>query len=124
MLKYHGRIKLQPQHLTPTLEHITLLLKHIIGGKMEQLKNIVRLKTVRGESIVTDNNIITPLSQALIVRFPFGGLIWNRPVAIEVDTGKDIRRLPIVDITLAIQIGIFTVGAMLTVIYWLIGRRR
>ena len=91
---------------------------------MEQRKNIVRLKTVRGKSIVTDNNIITPLSQALIVRFPFGGLIWNRPVAIEVDTGKDIRRLPIVDITLAIQVGIFTVGAMLTVIYWLIGRRR
>lgn len=83
-----------------------------------------QIKSVRGDAIETEGAIVTPLSKALVVSLPMGGIVWNRPVGIEVEIDKNIERIPIVDVTLLAQLGIITVGVILTFVFWLIGRKR
>jgi hypothetical protein len=51
---------------------------------------------------------VTPESQVLEVRLPFGGLrfVWQRPTAVVVEQGvHGIQRLPILDFTRVAQAG-------------------
>jgi hypothetical protein len=51
---------------------------------------------------------VTPQSQALAVRWPFGGFVWNRPVAILVERGgpRSVERMHVVDVTRMVQLGL------------------
>jgi hypothetical protein len=63
---------------------------------------LVQLKTVTQPPIEVGGTRVTPESQVLEVRLPFGGLcfIWHRPTAVTVEhAGRAIQRLPIVDLT-------------------------
>jgi len=46
---------------------------------------------------------VTPQAQALVIRWPSGGLVWNRPMAIWVRQGEQTdlppTRVPITDVT-------------------------
>jgi hypothetical protein len=44
---------------------------------------------------------ITPQSQLLQIRLPFGGFVWHRPVGVLVDEGdgRPTQTIPIPDIT-------------------------
>lgn len=53
-------------------------------------KGIIRWQTLSGEPITVGDVTITPQSQALIIRLPFGGLVWNRPVAVLVEHSAPI----------------------------------
>lgn len=66
---------------------------------MPQLKDFIQLQTTSGDPQTIGDATITPQSQALIVRFPFGGFVWNRPVAVLVDRNGQTERIPIVDVT-------------------------
>jgi hypothetical protein len=90
---------------------------------MSDLKDILQIKSAHGERIVIDDKAVTPLSKALVVRLPFGGFVWNRPVAIEVEKDQNIERIPIVDVTLLIQLGIIAIGTVVTIAFWLINRK-
>jgi hypothetical protein len=54
------------------------------------------------------------------VRFPFGGFVWNQPIAVELEQGGQVQRVPIVDITkiaILVMAGIgliVSVGALLS----------
>jgi hypothetical protein len=63
------------------------------------LLNILQLETYTGEPQTIGDTTITPQSQALIVRWPRGGFVWNRPIGVIVDRDGQIRRLSIVDVT-------------------------
>ena len=63
------------------------------------LLNIFQLETQTGEPLTVGNATITPQSQALIVRWPRGGFVWNRPIGVIVDRDGQTQRLPIVDVT-------------------------
>ena len=52
-----------------------------------------------GETIHANGVILTPQSETIGLDFPFGGLVWNRPVAILVEKDDVVKRIPIVDIT-------------------------
>lgn len=56
-------------------------------------------QTHTGEPWTVDERTLTPESQALVVRFPYGGFVWNRPSAVLVNENGATRRLPIVDVT-------------------------
>ncbi len=66
---------------------------------MPSLRDFIRLETQTGEPYTIGDTTITPQSQALIVRWPHGGLVWNRPIGMIVDRAGQIERLPIIDVT-------------------------
>jgi hypothetical protein len=64
-----------------------------------------------GEKVTIGDAGITPESQALIIRWPNGGFVWNRPVAVLVERGETVERIPIVDVTRVAQLALLGIGA-------------
>jgi hypothetical protein len=62
-------------------------------------KPFVELKTGTGNPIKRGNMTITPQAQALVVRLPYCGFVWNRPVAMLVEVDGRRERFPILDVT-------------------------
>jgi hypothetical protein len=56
---------------------------------------ILQVNTSRGEPIITRYGQVIPLIRAVKLRWPGGGLNWNRPAAIEVQQGQSQQKLPI-----------------------------
>lgn len=84
---------------------------------MEKGKPSFRMETRWGEPLVAGDTEIVPQSQALTIRWPYGGYVWNRPVAIVVRRGDQEERLPIVDVTLATRLALFALGAVSSLIF-------
>lgn len=75
----------------------------------------VQVGTQEGQAITVGNTKITPYSWFMRVnlRLPFytAGWVWNRPVAVTVQTGDNPpERLPVVDITRLVQIWLLCIG--------------
>ncbi len=73
---------------------------------MPGLQNVFQLQTMSGAPIQAGEMVITPQSQALRIRLPFGGFVWNRPVAVLVARNGEVQRVPIVDTTRLIQLAL------------------
>jgi hypothetical protein len=84
---------------------------------MAQLKDIIQWQTVSGNPVTVGDVTVTPQSQALTVRWPFGGFVWNRPVAIlvERDGSRFVERMRVVDVTRIIQLGLLGFGLVLSI---------
>ena len=70
---------------------------------MGERERVFQLQTHLGEEVVVGDATITPQSQALILRWPNGGYVWNRPLAVLVERDGETERIPIVDVTLVAQ---------------------
>ena len=87
---------------------------------MPTLNDFIRLETQTGEPFVSGDYTVTPQSRALIIRWPQGGFVWNRPIGVIVDRNGQTERLPIIDVTryatwmLAGLAGLFSVIILLT----------
>lgn len=66
---------------------------------MTKLTEFIEWKTVQGTAVSTPQHTLIPESQALVVKFPFGGFVWQRPTAVLVQNGTHTERHPIVDVT-------------------------
>jgi hypothetical protein len=65
-----------------------------------QLSKFLQWQAHAGQPMVMGDMRVTPQSQALVVHFPRGGFVWNRPVALLVErNGQLPQRIPIVDVT-------------------------
>lgn len=73
-------------------------------------------RTVTGEPVTAGDRTVSPQSQALVVRWPGGGFVWNRPVAVLVQRGEETERIPIVDITRTAQWGLAGLGLIFSVL--------
>jgi hypothetical protein len=85
---------------------------------MVRLKDImVQWQTISGSSVTVGEVTVTPQSQALIVRWPFGGFVWNRPVAILVgrEGPRFVERVRVVDVTRIVQLGLLGFGLVLSI---------
>jgi len=91
---------------------------------MVQLKEMFQWQTVSGDRLAVGNLSITPQSQALVLRLPFGGLVWNRPVAILVQRGEQTERIPIVDVTRVAQLGLLGLSLVFAILAILARPRR
>ena len=60
---------------------------------------MLQVHTSRGEPITTRYGQIVPLTRVVKVRWPGGGLNWNRPAAIELQQGQTQQKLPIKNAT-------------------------
>ncbi|MGD9029919.1 MAG: hypothetical protein PVG25_08905, partial [Anaerolineae bacterium] len=58
---------------------------------------------------------VTPQSQSVTVRWPRGGWVWNRPVAVMVGRDEERKRIPIVDVTRVAQIGLFAFAVVFSI---------
>jgi hypothetical protein len=55
-----------------------------------------------------------------MLRFPFGGVVWNRPTAVIVERNGRTERVRIVDLTRVIQVSLWA-SALLA---WFVARRK
>ena len=64
---------------------------------------------------------VTPVVSSMVGQWPRWGFVWTRPAALEVERNGQVERMPIVDITRLVQVGLLAVavlgacGAMLRV---------
>ena len=91
---------------------------------MPQLKDFIQLLTNTGEKITAGRFSLTPQSKALTIRLPFGGLVWNRPVAVLVEENGQTRRIPIVNATRLAQVGVFALVLVSVIISAVIAQKR
>lgn len=57
----------------------------------------LKTQTVAGEPVEAAGIRVTPEARAVVLRLPFGGWVWNRPVAVVVEREGETRRVPIPD---------------------------
>ena len=87
------------------------------------LKDFIQYQTVSADPIVVGDTRVTPQAQALSIRFPVGGFVWNRPSAVLVERDDGTQRIPIVDVTRVAQIALFGLILAFSVIITLAARR-
>ena len=73
-----------------------------------------QLRSMHDDSVTVRGITVTPVSRVLSVRLPFAGFVWNHPQAVVVERDGRVERIPIVDVTRIVQLGLLT----LTVIIW------
>lgn len=91
---------------------------------MSTLKEVFQWQTLAGDKVTVGGITVTPKSQALTIRWPNGGLVWNRPTAILVERDGQPEQIPIVDVTRLTQVGLLGLALSFTVFGLLISIRR
>lgn len=91
---------------------------------MAESQKMFDLQTRSGEPVTVDDVTITPESQALSLRWPGGGLVWNRPVAILVERDGETERMPILDVTLLAQIALLGLSLVFSIAILILSARR
>lgn len=86
---------------------------------MRRIASIVQLRTLSGKPVTVGEVTITPRSQALVLQLPFLRLVWNRPVAVLLEQGGRTERVPIVDVTRAVQLGLLALPLLLSMPLWI-----
>jgi len=66
-----------------------------------------------GDTLALGDVSLTPLSQALVIRTPIGGYVWNRPVAVLVQRDGQEQRLPILNVILMARLALLGLGLTL-----------
>jgi hypothetical protein len=91
---------------------------------MPQLSDFIRLENTSAEPIVVGDTRVTPQAQAFSLRFPFGGIVWNRPTAVLVERDDLTQRIPIVDVTRVVQIALFGLVLTFSIIITMLATRQ
>lgn len=89
-----------------------------------QIKDVFQWQHISGQPLAVNGLTITPQSRALIVRLPIGGIVLQRPISVVVEQNGQVKRIPIVDITRMLQLGLLAIGAGITLTGWLVFRQR
>jgi len=81
---------------------------------MAERKPMFRYALVDGAPVSAGGVRATPQARVLEVRWPGGGLVWNRPVAVIVKRDGTTSRMPIVDATRAAQLALGAFAALVS----------
>ncbi len=87
----------------------------------------IRFEIQRGEPVVAGETQVTPLTKTFMLPIPIisGGLVWNRPFAVEVRTaGGEVWSLPVPDVTRQAQIALLAMGLIGVLLIGLVSRKR
>ena len=87
---------------------------------MANLTDFIEWKTVQGTAVSTPHHTLIPESQALIIKFPYGGFVWQRPTAVLVQQGEQTQRHPITDVTRLATWGVLAASLLLPLLLRLI----
>ena len=83
---------------------------------MAQIGKFVRWATLAGPPVTVNQLTVTPLAQSLTIRWPQGGFVWNRPVAILIERDGQTVRMPILDVTGLAQLIGFGIVLLLSLV--------
>jgi hypothetical protein len=83
---------------------------------MAARREIVGWELGAAEPVTLGRVTLVGESRALFVRLPFGGFVWHRPVAVRVEGDGEARRIPIRDVTRAVQLVLFGLGFAVLVV--------
>ncbi len=90
-----------------------------------KLGDFVKWQTVSGEAMTAGDVTVVPQSQALTLHWGrYGGLVWNRPAAILIERGDQSERIPIVDFTRVVQVGLLGFCLSFCMIVFVVSARR
>ena len=87
-------------------------------------KEMVKRQTLSGEATTVGDITVTPQSQAVTVRWPSGGLVWNRPVAVVVERDGMRERTRVVDVTRMVQLGLLGLTLVFSMVFFWLSVRR
>jgi hypothetical protein len=87
---------------------------------------MIAMETLRADGLRHGSRVLVPILWTVTVRFPgrAGGLVWNRPVAVEVRGPEGWRSLPVPDPTRRLQWLLVGAGAAAGIVLSIVGRRR
>jgi len=91
---------------------------------MVRLREMLQRQTISGDKVTVGDVTVTPQSRALTIRWPYGGFVWNRPLAVLVKRGKQTERIPIVDVTRMAQLGLLGLSLVFSIIIFVLSIRR
>ena len=77
--------------------------------------DIAWAQEVSAEPVTVGDVTVTPRARALVVRLPRAGFVWNRPTAVTVERAGEVRRVPVVDVTRILQLGLLGLGLAIAV---------
>jgi len=83
---------------------------------MTQEKQRFKWQKMSGDTVTVGDLSVTPQSRSLAIRFPRGGWVLNRPVAVLVERGDEKRRIPIVDVTRIARLGLYGLSVGMAVV--------
>jgi hypothetical protein len=86
--------------------------------------DVVRWERIDGSPVASPFGTVTPEARAVVVRFPFGGYVWAKPVAVRIEREGVTQRLPIPDPTRQAQIGLIALIALVFVLSAVIAGKR
>lgn len=87
-----------------------------------EISKMVDWKTTSGETVTAHGYAVTPQAQSLSIRHPFGGFVWNRPVAVLVEQDGVRQRIPILDLTRITQLFIWLMALLIAIVLWMRSR--
>ena len=82
-----------------------------------RIGDILRWEQMAGEPMQIEDVRLTPQARVLRVRFPFGGLVWNRPVSVMVERAGARETIAVPDVTLITTIALLV--SLLAVPIWI-----
>ncbi len=88
--------------------------------------DVVHWQSHSGTRVTVGDVAVTPQSQALILNLPFGGYVWNRPVAVRVERGGQEQVVPILNVLLVLRLAMLGLALLLagsSLIYSALRRR-
>jgi hypothetical protein len=91
---------------------------------MTRLKEMFQSQMLSGDKVTVGDVTVTPQSRALTIRWPRGGLVWNRPVAVLVERDEQTERISIVDVTRMAQLGLFGLSLVFSMVIFVRSIRR
>lgn len=87
-------------------------------------KTLIQWRTQMGDKTTIGDMTVTPQSQAFTLRLPFWGFVWNRPVAVLVEEGGRVERVPIVDVTRNTILALLGLGVLFSAMVFVRNRLR
>ena len=86
------------------------------------MMQLIEKETHIGVPFTVGTRTITPQSQAVMVRLPIGGFVWNRPTAVLVTEDNQTITIPIPDPTRLVLWALTGVGVLVSLFVWLFKR--
>jgi hypothetical protein len=80
-----------------------------------RLKEAITFRRAPGPTISREGVTLTPWSRSVVVRLPFGGIVWNQAAAVEVTRDGRTEMLRIVDVGTRVRVALLVAAVVLAV---------
>jgi len=76
----------------------------------------IERREVRGEPLTLSGWRITPIKRVVHIAWPGGVWLWQRPIAVEIQEGESLRRMPVHNSTRRAILGLALSAALVAIV--------